>query len=753
MQDLLKRIGHFFEGHIEKIIFVIVAVACAVLFFRNVIFSPNRVTVDKRTFSPTRVDRYIKTQADELQRRLNSTTTAAAGPAYKSVRTGRIDPNDPIIADIISRPLPQGFEGLFNSPLAFLQDKPAVARSASAVASAGGRKYKLPPRIGEVTNVAASYLRAAAWVPLERLTPERGYDKVETEANDIDLVTVEAKFDTAELYRQFRAHFAGEEVQRADWRDPCLADPIYAAVQLQRRQLRENGTWGDWQEVPRSRVESYGQLFRVIERVEDLPPGGMDVRLMQFKRRNVTIDLLQPQAYQIASSEEDWFPPSFYDKFKIQQRKVEAEERREEREKDRDQLDRDSGRIRPGQTGQTGQTGNRTTGPGGRYRSNTQGTGGDQAYGGAGGLRGDRRTRGGRTQQNDMYNMGYGDDQTRKRGAKTQRRNPDETMPYSDMYMGPGGNMTGKLTTDEVYRDFGQVLINYRTNLAKLDKPLLFWAFDDGMAPGGSYQYRIRLGVFNPVAGTNQLVEQDLGRKNQAILWSEFSQVTAPVQIPKRMYFFAKDAQDAKKSATVEVARYCLGYWRSEDFDVKLGEAIGKEMEPKVEKKKVPPIPGGPRITGDPAYGYNMPPGLGVGADAGYGPGGYGPGGSPDNITRPEIIDYRTGKVLVDVVAASDWGSPPNLKPRPYRDMLYTDNGMDIEHMPVGTTNWPKDLLETYQSVKTESRREPQPFRNFKKGGTRGRAMPGMPDGYQDMGGRYDDMMYMMDGAGGPYRR
>ena len=743
------------ESHIEKIVLVLVGVVCAVLFFRNVIFSPNAVTVDKKTFSPARVDRHIKTQADELQRRLNSTTTTATGPAYKSVRTGRIDPNDPVIADIISRPLPQGFEGLFNSPLAFLQEKPAVARSASAFAPAGGRKYKLPPRIGEVTNVAVGYLRAAAWVPLERLTPERGYDKVQTEVNDVDLVTVEAKFDTAELYRQFRAHFAGEEVQRADWRDPCLADPVFAAVQLQRRQLRDNGTWGGWQEVPRSRIEPYGQLFQVIERVEDLPPGGMEVRLMQFKRRNVTIDLLQPQAYQVASSEEDWFPPSFYDKFKIQQRKVDAEERREEREKTRDDLDRDSGRIRPGQTGQTG---NRTTGPGGRYRSNTQGLGGDQAYGGAGGVRGDRRTRGGRTQQNDPYNMGYGDDQTRKRGAKTQRRNPDETQPYSDMYMGPGGAMTGKLTTDEVYRDFGQVLINYRTNLAKLDKPVLFWAFDDGMTPGASYQYRIRLGVFNPVAGTSQLVEQDLGKKNQAILWSEFSQVTDPVHVPKRLYFFAKDAQDAKKSATVEVARYCLGYWRSEDFDVKLGEVIGKEMEPKVEKKKVPPIPGGPRITGDPAYAYNMPggPGMGPGAAYGpgaYGPGGYGPGGSPDNITRPEIIDYRTGKVLVDVVVAGDWGSPPNLKPRPYRDMLYTDNGMDIEHMPVGTTNWPKDLLETYQFVKTESHKEPQPFRDFKKGGIRGRAMPGMPDGYQDMGGMYDNMPYMMEGAGGPYRR
>ena len=53
-----------------------------------------------------------------------------------------------------------------------------------------------------------------------------------------------------------------------NYNELSLADRVFASVQLQRRQLQENGTWGDWQEVPRSRVEPYGQLFRVVE------PGG-----------------------------------------------------------------------------------------------------------------------------------------------------------------------------------------------------------------------------------------------------------------------------------------------------------------------------------------------------------------------------------------------------------------------------------------------------------------------------------------------
>jgi hypothetical protein len=315
--------------------------------------------------------------------------------------------------------------------------------------------------------------------------------------------------------------------------------------------------------------------------------------------------------------------------------------------------------------------------------------------------------------------------------------------------MGPygmGADM-GKASTNEVYNDLAQVLINYRTKLGELEKPLLFWAFDDTGQPGCTYQYRIRLGVFNPVAGTNQLVDQDAAKKNQVILWSEFSDVTKPVEIRRKMYFFAKDVQEAKKSATVEVARYCLGYWRSEDFEVKPGEAIGKETKPKPEEKKRPLALGG-RISqpyGSP-YGTMAPGPGGLGGPAMP---GYGPGNPDKNNNIPEIIDYRTGKVLVDLVQVSDWGEAPNLRPRAYHEMLYTADGRNIEHMPVSTANWSKDLLVAYQFVTTEARKEQQPFRQFKKGSLRSRVQP-MMGGYEGMGGGLYEDMPMMPGMGGP---
>jgi len=739
MQDLIKRVGRFIENHVEKIVLVIVGLVCVVLFFKWVIFSTAVVTVDRnKTLSASRVDKEIYERAKELERRINSGTEGQKAPSYKSVLTARIDVNNPVIAGLFDKPLPQGFAGLFRSPLSGVTGGAPVVPPGRTLAGSL-RRFKLPPEIGAVTDAAAIHLRAAAWVPLEELTPEKGYEKVAMEANDVDLVTVEAKFDTVQLYRQFRAHFAGEEVAKPEWRDPCLAEPVFAAVQLQRRELLNEGAATDWQTVPRSRVEPYRELFTIAERIENLPPGGLEIRMMQMKPQMVKMDLLQPQAYQIASSEEDWFPPSFYAKFKSLQKKVEMEEKRDEREKDRgQQTTRDDGRFR---SGVGGAQGGQATGPGGRYRSSTSGGMGDSMYGGAGGMR-DRR-RGGQTQQDSAYGPGYGDTTTRKRGApKGRTRGGPEEMggAYGDMY-GPGAGVQGKPSTNEAYNDFAQVLINYRTKLDELEKPLLFWAFDDTAQPGHSYEYRIRLGVFNPVAGTTQLAEQDANKKNQVILWSEFSNVTRPVGVPERMYFFAKDVQETKKSATVEVARYSLGYWRSADFDVKPGEAIGKEMKPpKPEEKKRLPGLAGQRIT-DPLYAaYNTPP-------VPVGPGFGGP--DPDRAMTPDLIDYRTGKVLVDLVQVGDWGEAPNLRPRMYHEMLYTGDGRSIEHMPVSTVNWPKDLMAAYQYVRKELGKEPQPFRQFKKGGIRARVQPGMMGGYEGEG--MYDQMYMQGGAGGPY--
>ncbi len=712
MKDLMVKIGRFCENHVEKIVLVLVSGVCVWLFFTRVIFSPTVIVVDGRNFAPGGVDRHIQEEkARELREKLRQRRTGG-GKVYASRFNGALDPNDPVVAGIVDRPLSQGFLELLEAPVV-IADAPALKPRPLGPERRYARRYKLP-RIGGPTDVAINHIRAAAYVPLQDITPGTTYDKAQTEPNDIDLVTVEAKLDVAELYRGFHASFAGVDVLKEEWRDPCLAKPTFAAVQLQRQELREDGGWSGWREVPRSRVEDYRDLYQVIERVEDLPPGGLEVRMMQFGRKDIALGLLQPEPYRIASAEEEWFPPSFYDKFKTLQRKVALEEKREEREKERKQDTRtDTRRDTMGRGGVYGATGRVPRG------GRATGTGQDSTLYGYGTERGGRGTRS-------------------PRGTTPTTRSPSRRgtaggeMLYEDAYAMTEADRR-KSSTDEAYIEFAQELVNYRTDLSKRDEPLLIWAFDDTAEPGKVYRYRLRVGVFNPVAGTNQLVERDMDKKDQVILWSDFSAVTQPVEIPKMLYLFAKNVQERTKTATVEVARYRLGYWRTEDFQVQPGESIGKEVEPKEEEEDRPRsrLLADSRLT-DPRASllmqdmpdYMIP--------------------TPDQANKPKTVDYTTGKLLVDLVQVN----APNLHPQPYYDMLYTGDGIRIEHMPVKVTCWPRDLVAAYQHIQSEKRKEPQPFRAFNKGGLRGRGRFG-PEGYDGM---YPDMMYEMGGEGGPYR-
>jgi hypothetical protein len=754
MKDLVTKIGRFCENHIEKIVLVIVGAVCVWLFFTRVIFSPNGMVLDRtnKAYAPGQIDRHIYDQkAQELRAKLQQKKSGVA-KTYARRLDGPIDAKDPVIAGVIGRPLPKGFAGLFDSPLGFLSGtsttKPPSVRLDRQYA---GRKYRLP-LIPDVMDVGANHIRAAAYVPLQAITAQMTYDKAAVEPNDIDLVTVEAKFDVAELYRRFQASFAGVDVQKEEWRDPCLAKPIFAAVQLERQELLEDGAWSTWKPMPRSRVEANRDLFQVIDRVENLPPGGLDVRLMQFNREEVAMGLLQPESYQIASAEEEWFPPSYYTKFKDLQRKVESEKKRDEKEKDHKQnTPTDVRREAMNRGGQTGGMYGPTQGTGrgapgsGRIRNTPGGMpGGDPMY--------NMQQRGGRGARAGGMPGPGGEPMMGGRGRSTTKQGQGPSDQLYGTYGMPGDmGMRRRSTTNEAYWDFSAEMITYREDLAKRSKPLLFWVFDDTAEPGKTYQYRLRLGVFNPVAGTTQLVDRDLDKKDQVILWSPYSEVTKPIEIQKMIYLFAKDAQDKTNTATVEVARFALGYWRTEDFQVKPGEAIGKVTEPKKEDDKdkrnkdrarlaagYPPAGGPDRITG-----MRGGPPMGPG-----GMPGYMPAPSPEQQNVPKKVNYSTGKVLVDLVPINDWGNAPNLRPRMYHDMLYTGDGTRIEHMPVSPTNWPKDLAAAYQYIQTEKHKEPQPFRAFNKSGMRGRTRgTGRPG--PDEAGAYDDMGY--EGGDGLY--
>jgi len=477
---------------------------------------------------------------------------------------------------------------------------------------------------------------------------------------------VEAKFDVKGLYNRFSENFVGDNI-REEWRDPCLARPIFAAVELQRQELLSDGSWGDWQMVSRAKIEHRKKMFEIIEGVEELPAGGMEVRLLQFDDVMVWKDLLQPEAYRIASAKEDWFPPRLHKKYTEYQKQIDIQEKREaqkaakeDEQRKGERTDRRSGRMGRAARGRGG-------GMGGLF--GPMGPTGPSPGGSPGGMPSRMPTRKTPTRR------------TRERRVEKER--PEKPKKETK-------------DTADIYKEFSEIQISEREDISKRDEPLVFWAHDDTVEPERSYRYRIRLGVFNPIAGTNQFKEQDKVLKDKVILWSELSDVTEVVDIPRRVYFFPWDIQEAAEAVTVQVSKYVLGYWYSKDFTVKQGEVIGKvvEYEPAEEEEET-------------------------------------------GVTVPSKIDYATGAVLVDVVPVNDWSGEKNLRARHYFDMLYSFDGANMDRVPIKPRYWADGLQVKFNEIKRLEKEPKEPLRYW--GGRLGERRlgprpieempPGMPPG------------------------
>jgi len=640
--------NNFFEEHIEKIILAVVGIVCLWLLFTRVILSPNYIEYDNNKFRPGDIDNYISQQSRILDDKLDS------GPKLIARYDQRAD----------------DFLSLLDSAISSIDASVYISIPNPVSDAIGARpKYNLP-RVGEVNGVSAGYIRAVVYVPTEPINENNPYDSVANEPNDVDSVTVEGWFDVRGLYEAFEDSFSGPKV-RPQWRDPCLAEPVFAAVQLQRQELLDrlegdkmrsgpfaNEIWSHWQDVPRTKIDHRKAMFEVIERAEDLPLGGIKVRVLQFNDAAVRMDLLQPQTYQIASAKEEWFPPSLHKKYADHQREMESQQRREARDAEKQEREQEREQARSTRRGRT-TTKTEVTGEMAMMIMDSATGSGSSMPG-----RADRSRR------------------------QTQRR---QRLPREKPKR-PLRNKPDLKTVKDFYDEFDQILIGKKTNLAEADEPLMFWAHDDTVGAGKCYRYRIRLGVFNPIAGTDRFSEADKSLKNKVILWSEFSDATEPVEIPRTLYFFPHQIQEAARMVTIRVCRYVLGYWYGKDFGVKLGEVIGKVVKYQAEAED-----------------------EGGQADVG--------GRADEDVLVPETIDYSTGAVLVDIEPVSDWDGGNNLRARHYFDMLYSSDAEHINHMPIKARYWDDGLQARFNEIKKLEDELREPLRPWAKGGGRRRAI------------------------------
>jgi len=633
----MGKITAFLEDHIEKIVLGLVGLLCLWLLVTRFLLSPNAVEYDRSTsgkplvFSPGAIDKYIGEQARDLEDILDQDPEPLS-PYESRLREYRA----------------RQASAITGVDFAIWPEVPQANRQGGG--GGGIRKYNLPV-IGGVDDAVANYIRAVVYAPTEEVTTERPYSQKRVQPKDLDLVTVQGSFDISGLYSRFEESFAGPGVKQ-EWRDPRHATPIFTAVQLQRQQANGDDVWSAWENIARTKIDHQREKFEIVEDVSLLPPGGLMVRMLSYSNKDVQADLLQPLAYQIASANEQWFPPLLHTEYEVlRASQAQAAKRKiQEEALEKKKSEEESSRRR------------RSSSPGGGILPGVSSYG---VSGGSGGRdREPRRRPGSRTRGDTSAGS-----ERRVRGR--DEAEADEEYEYDDP-------TAPERAIEEVYSKLDEISIGATTDFRNMDT-LIFWAHDDTAAPGQKYRYRLRLGVFNPVAGKNQLGRQDAARTNAVVLWSEFSLPTATVEIPPKMRFFAKDIQETAKTVTVQVSKYLLGNWYSEDFKIRCGQVIGDAVETKRVRKIMPMT----RSMGSSYYSSFK---------------------VADAVTEPAVIDYDTGAILVDVAAVNDWSTGASMRSRRYFDMLYSYDGMNMDHMPVGDRYWPAELRATRTKISSSQR-------------------------------------------------
>ncbi|MGB8225424.1 MAG: hypothetical protein WCE45_00960 [Sedimentisphaerales bacterium] len=488
------------------------------------------------------------------------------------------------------------------------------------------RTYQLP-KIELAGKTSVADVTMAAYVPTEELSDALPYGNAETKPADVDLVTVESSINAKQLYGSFNSALAGKNIPD-EWKiEQQYAKPIFAKVELQRRTLLEDGSWSQWTEVPKTKICYSKNILHLAAQTNEYET---QIALVQFAKTEIRNEVLQPPVYDNAIPAEKWLCPSLY---KERQKKLE----KEKEELKKQQIEADKAKKLQEKASRVRQPAVR------QAPSQSRGGGGEDGGGGGSMPQAQPRQRPVAVQQTPS------------------RQPPQRTRPTA-----PEGQ---KGPTEE--QQFNEMLLSEKTNLDTLEK-LVFWAHDDTTKPGEKYQYRIRIGVLNPIAGKPWFSPEQKDLQNQMVLFSNFSEPTETIEIPNKLHFFATDIKETEKggivdrSVEVKVARYTLGNWVSETFSVKPGEQIGTVSNNEKIKARL----------------------VQAGIEAGP-------------------IDLTTGNIMVDARRTTEWTGTALLKSKEFYELLYCRPGQVIQTMPVKERYWSEEVSKIYKEIKDAESAEP----------------------------------------------
>jgi len=509
-----KKILGLLEKYVDKVVLGGIAILCLVLLWKFVIGSPYAVEYNGSKVTPDKIDQLVNRRAEQIKAKLGDTPEAKI---YRATKYREFLNKMALTVQVDTKNI--------------LNLQPGRGE----MIGVEERVYSKPD-IPLLTEAIAQEFRTVVFVPTETVDMEKPYEFVQTELDDVDVVSVQVSFDVQTLYANFERCFAGRNVLKSEWRDEQIAKPLFAAVQLQRQNRLDDGNWSKWQMVPRGRVDHRREIFQLPEKIDQVELGGIDLLMLNFNKYETQKGLLQPVTYDFAASNVEWLPPVLY---KELVEIVEKEAKRMERE-ERGLKSREAARLTRGKQG--------------------------RRYG------------------------GYGDEEEGALSSQSGRNASRLAKLRREKAAGRFGAAaaeTQERTVELVRQDYNYALISETVGFGKMVQPLLIWAHDDTVKPDNAYRYRMRVGVFNPTAGKNWFAGKDAKFKDDVVLWSDYSHATEPVYILPMMYLFPVSVSRNAEKVTIDVAKFNRGNWCTHEFDVAIGENIGESVEMIDEKTEI----------------------------------------------------------------------------------------------------------------------------------------------------------------------
>jgi hypothetical protein len=608
-----KKKGSFIDQFLDKIILGLTAIAALYLLWAFVLSNPYGQQVGGRKVSPSQIDVQNERQSRLIVEKLEAPATPNPYVQDKSAE----------FSNLLECAMPR---------LSIAANWPLPGR---AQTDAGGDRIYVIPQIPALENVKLASIRGVVRMPTEEITLETPYTAASPfKPVDMDMVTLSAHLDVQTLYNNFRQSFMGMRL-KPQWRDPTYAEPVLVRVELQRRVLNADGSWGQWQTVPFTRIDPYQKMFKELPlTTEQITYGNVELFINSYREFAVMKDVLQPEAYGFLSLQTKWLPAEYYLEYRKISDEEEAKKLREERE---------------------------------------------------------RRLRGKESAKGDNNNR-TGTNRPQPQPRQPLRRGGPGGNPTMDGMGGGGGGVSPvpvtpvkpTRTTKNVEQDATTAVINEKTKLGAL-KDMTVWIHDDTVVAGAAYQYRIRCGAFNPIAGRGWCASESKEYNNQVVLWSAYTELSEPVRIPKMLHMFPMDILADGTGVTIDIYKYYMGQWHTETFEVRSGQMIGKPMEPKSKTN----LGGAGMEAGNPMLDMGAGnPALGMNIE-----------GTQQQSLQ---VDYSTGYMLMDVQAATNWFIP-GVRPQEVSSMLYLDDNNQILALATKKSScWSKELNAEYNTVKQE---------------------------------------------------